>query len=251
VTVGDDVRGASEIEQFFDETASVYDSAYANRGPGGRVLRRRAATTLALLGEGPGKVLDAGMGSGYLCAELDRRGWTVHGIDISSAMVEGAVARLPHVRDRLRRGSIIDLPYADASFDAVVATGVLEFVPEELDRAVSEVSRVLRPGCAAVVSFPNYRAPVTAWRGRVLYPVVRLAKSVVPGGLPAPPRVPQGRFGQLTECLERAGLIVEVVRPVGSRPLPARTADRLDRSGSWLAKALAVQYVVRARKTAR
>jgi SAM-dependent methyltransferase len=248
VTVGEGGSARPDVEGFFDETAWAYDRSYSDPGAGGRVLRSRAAAVLELLGEEPGDVLDAGMGAGVLCAELDRRGWVVSGVDISSAMVDGAIARLPHLSDRLRRASITELPYDDGSFDAVVATGVLEYVPDDLPLAVGELARVLRRGGVAVVSYPNYRAPVTIWRGRVLYPLVRAAKRMVHTGMPPPPRVPQGRLSRLRQCLDRAGLRVEELRPAGSRPLPAGLAERLDASRSRLAFQLAVQVVVRARK---
>ncbi len=230
-----------DVEQFFDETACAYDRAYGSSGAGGRLLRSRAAAVVELLGDDPADVLDAGMGTGYLCAELDRRGWAVSGLDIAPAMVDGAIARLPHLRDRLVRGSITALPFPDASFDAVVATGVLEYVVPELPRAAGELVRVLRPGGVAVVSFPNYRAPVIIWRGRVVYPLVRVAKRVVPAKRSAPPRMPRLAFSRFCARLEQSGLRVEEVRPVGRRAVGGP-------SGSRLAFLLSPQLVVRARK---
>jgi ubiquinone/menaquinone biosynthesis C-methylase UbiE len=239
----------ARIEAFFDAAASAYDRAYAEPGASGRILRRRAAVALALLGDAGGDVLDVGMGGGYLCAELDRRGWRVSGVDAAPAMVERAIERLPHLRDRLLRGSIHALPYAAERFDAVVATGVIEFAVSDLDAAVSELVRVLRPGGTAVVSYPNHNAPSTIWRGRVLYPLVRTAKRLVSVDRPPPPRVPPVSFSNLKARLESAGLEIDAIEPVGVRPLPASLAERLESSRSSLAFALAAQLVLRARKS--
>ena len=159
----------------------------------------------------------------------------------------GAGAASTHPRRHVR-GSITALPFSDESFDAVVATGVLEFVVDDLDGAIRELARVLRRDGEAVVSFPNRRAPVNIWRGRVLCPLVRAAKRVLPADRPSPPRVPLVPFRRLLSGFERAGLVVDAIEPVGVRPLPASVGKRLERSRSGLAFALAVQLVVRARK---
>jgi ubiquinone/menaquinone biosynthesis C-methylase UbiE len=229
------VKG-NEVGAYFDETADAYDSAYAATGAQGRVLRRRAEAAIRLLGSKTGDVLDAGMGGGVLLTELDRRGWRVSGIDLAPAMVARAQERLPHARDRLLEASIEELPFADASFDAVVATGVLEYTAPDLDRSVGELVRVLRPNGAVVASFPNYRAPATLWRAHVHYPLVRLAKRRLASRRPPPPRMPTVQFSDFLAELDRQGLVVEVVEPVSARRVPRR---------------LAVQYVLRARKVAQ
>ena len=248
MTPAADTRLSADVQAYFDTTAASYDQAYRDRGPAGRVLRRRAAAVLGLLGSVPGEVLDAGMGAGFLCAELDRRGWVVSGVDIAPAMVEGARARLPHRRDSLVQGSIHSLPFENERFDAVVATGVLEYAVDDLEGAVRELGRVLEPGGVAVVSYPNHRAPTTVWRGRVVYPLVRAAKRLLRSGRPGPPRVTAVPFGRVEQALAAEGMTIEAVVRVGVRPAPARLAERIERGDSWLARALAVQLVLRARK---
>lgn len=248
----DDNAGVTDrVQTFFDTTALEYDSAYAKRGAAGRTLRRRADVALALLGDEPGKVLDVGMGAGVLIGELDRRGWDVTGIDLAPSMVERARERLPHARDRLVVGAIQALPFEDEQFDAVVATGVVEYAVQDLDRVVSELFRVLRTGGALVVSFPNYRAPATLWRARVLYPLVRVAKRRMASPRPAPPRMPVVPFPRFRDALERRDLTVELVEPVGIRPMPSGLSRRLEEGRSPLAFRLATQYVMRARKAGR
>ncbi|HEU0304015.1 MAG TPA: class I SAM-dependent methyltransferase [Gaiellaceae bacterium] len=242
---------ARDVERFFDSGAGEYDRAYAKPGVGGRMLRERAAAVLELLGLGPGELLDVGMGGGVLLAELDRRGWTVSGVDLAPAMVEAARARLPHRASNLVEGSANALPFSDAAFDTLVATGVLEYALLDDEGVIAELARVLRPEGIAVLSFPNDRAPVNVWRGDVLYPLVRAAKRVLPLGRPAPLDVPRIELSRFRRLLDEAGLVIEEMLPVGARPLPVGLAHRLEQRRGRLAFALAVQVVVRARKVER
>ena len=71
----------NDVGAFFDAEAGRYDDAYDDPGRGGQILRARLVDAVALLGDGPGDVLDVGMGAGRLCAELVGRDWTVWGVD--------------------------------------------------------------------------------------------------------------------------------------------------------------------------
>jgi len=91
----------------------------------------------------PPRFLDAGCGTGGTAASLARRG-SVTGVDLNPHALELAVRRgLPD----LVRGSVERLPFADASFDAVIAVDVLYHrgVGDDAD-ALAELSRVCRPG---------------------------------------------------------------------------------------------------------
>ncbi len=96
-------------------------------------------------------VLDAGCGTGYGAAEFtDAR--SVTGFDISSEAVRHARASYPSVR--LLRAACESFPFADESFDLVVAFEVIEHLarwPELL----AEARRVLKPSGVFLVSTPN------------------------------------------------------------------------------------------------
>ena len=108
---------------------------------------------LGLLRVAPGEhVLDVGCGSGVVSramAQLVGPGGKVTATDASPALL--AVAR--EYADRAGVGALIewriadcrDLPFADASFDAVLAATVLAHVPGA-ERALAEMVRVTRPG---------------------------------------------------------------------------------------------------------
>jgi ubiquinone/menaquinone biosynthesis C-methylase UbiE len=209
-----------DVAEFWNTTAADYDRAYEAPGRAGRALRSRQEAVLRLLDAGSGEVLDAGMGPGRLLSVLSRRGWRVSGIDTSEQMVAMAARRLPDASHRLGCASVEHLPFPDRSFDAVVATGVLEYVGYS-DEAISELTRVLRPGGLAILSVPDPGLVTRFWRGGFIYPLARAVKRIVPLGRPSPPRrlppPPRERFEMK---LSVAGLT-----PIP--PSPLRSVDQL------------------------
>lgn len=240
---------------FWDNEAGGYDAEHDSETPARNPLWIRMAAVSSLLGASPGIVLDCGMGPGRLLLELARRGWTVAGIDVSAEMVALARARLPEKTDQLLQGSVESLPFPAASFDAAVATGVLEYV-EDVPRALAEVARVLRPGGLFVVGAPNTRAVRTLLRLRVVYPAVRVLKAHLRFGRPLPLARPGVLSRPRLEFLLRdAGLEVEHVQYIVVTTIPlrahfpsvsARVAGYL--GGSELGSFFGAQLVVAARK---
>ena len=146
------------------------------------------------------------------------------GVDLSPAMVAAARRRLPDIADRLVEGPIEQLPFPAAVFDAVAATGVLEYATNDLDGAVAELARVLTPQGVAIMSFPRQQSPALLWRSRVLYPSVRLVKRIVPFGACAarsPPRSEQ----EFLASVAKAGLAVEETRRSAASP-PTSSCER-------------------------
>ncbi|MGW3105755.1 class I SAM-dependent methyltransferase [Streptomyces sp. NPDC001100] len=107
---------------------------------------------LALAGDVAGRrILDAGCGSGALFAELRDRGAVVSGFDASAGMLELARRRLGDGADLQVADLGSRLPYADDTFDDVVASLVLHYL-EDWGPALAELRRVLRPGGRLIVS---------------------------------------------------------------------------------------------------
>lgn len=101
-------------------------------------------------------VLDAGCGTGGLILRLRAQhpGWKFSGIDFMPLACELARKRCGAGVD-IREASITALPFANASFDAVVSADVICQVVDA-DTAVKEFFRVLRPGGAVVINVPAY-----------------------------------------------------------------------------------------------
>ncbi len=88
------------------------------------------------------RVLDVGCGKGRF-ARLYREqepAAEIWGLDISEAMLRFVPAGIP-----TRAGSMTELPFADGFFDAAYATESLEHAVE-IEKAVSEICRVVKPG---------------------------------------------------------------------------------------------------------
>lgn len=89
---------------------------------------------------GVGRTLDVGSGEGRLVASLLRRGVDAHGVDVSEVVTTRCNQRMP---GRFTHGSVLVLPFADASFPIVVSTDCMEhLVPEDVPKALKEIHRV-------------------------------------------------------------------------------------------------------------
>jgi SAM-dependent methyltransferase len=101
----------------------------------------RELALAAVLKEGPERVLEVGCGEGELAEHLSRVVAEFVAVDQSPRMVDLTRARGV---DALV-ADVQDLPFDDDSFDAVLAAWMLYHVPD-VDRALSEIARVLRQG---------------------------------------------------------------------------------------------------------
>ena len=127
------------------------------------VQRRARALALADPRRGE-KAIDIGCGPGFLCADL-AAGVTdsgeVLGIDQSDPMLGLARARCAEWKHvRIVQADATELPVDDAQLDLATSTQVLEYV-DDVDRALGEIARSLRPGGRAMLLATDWRA--VAW----------------------------------------------------------------------------------------
>jgi arsenite methyltransferase len=160
--------------EFDEDTARRVEAAYTTPD----IVAQRASV-LSMLGLAPGeRVLDIGVGPGFLAAEIAAEvgaGGRVCGIDVSDSMLAVAATREPGPEAatlELARGNAEEIPYDDGSFHVVVTTQVLEYVPD-VPRALAEIHRVLRPGGRALLLDTDWdslvwHAPDEEQMGRVL-----------------------------------------------------------------------------------
>lgn len=174
----------------------VYTPASLALKPASRYQRHMVALRFSLIERyGAGRdVLDLCCGTGaYLLPVLDRVASAV-AVDFSRRMLEALRAAVP---PGVRRPAIVQadarqLPIAGASVDAVFSFASLYYVPQ-VERAIAEVARVLRPGGHAVLEL-GARASLNTVVNRVNHrdkgwavpehiPVGAMARAVAAAGL--------------------------------------------------------------------
>lgn len=139
-----------------------------------RNLEKRRFHTIAgfVPRSGIQRVLDAGAGSGWLSEILSERGLDVHSLDLGFDSIKRASQRIrlkssygTHGETVIQEagktgksvcftlGDIYRLPYGDGSFDAVVASEIIEHLGSP-EKAFHEIYRVLQPKGFLIVSTP-------------------------------------------------------------------------------------------------
>lgn len=155
---------AQEVKEFYrlhndDMHGTRYESDFAMRAYAHRTRNERL---LALLE--PGKtMLEVGAGDGVFAVMAAKKGLTVFATDISEPNIERArrYASEQGVGDKVRfvLADAAHIPASDASYDIVVASHVLEHVPD-FNEALAEVYRVSRD--KALIALPTCLSPC-AW----------------------------------------------------------------------------------------
>lgn len=194
------VGGATFKEQElagWDAKANAYDD-YA-----GKITRQIIPSLLDAAGVQAGmRLLDVACGPGYVAGAA--AAWRVNavGVDFAPSMVAEAKKNFP--RSEFQQGDAEALPFAGASFDAVVCAFGLGHLPEP-DKAIAEAFRVLRPGGRFVFSW---------WCGPEKHELFALVFGALKAhgnlDVPLPPAPPIFRFSDPQECkraLSAAGFV--------------------------------------------
>ena len=122
---------------------------------------------------GPGtKVIDVGCGAGRHSFEAYRRGADVIAFDQNAeeladvdTMLQamGQAGEAPKsAKAQVVVGDALALPYPDGTFDTVIASEILEHIPDD-DAAIAELIRVLRPGGTLAVTVPRWLPERICW----------------------------------------------------------------------------------------
>jgi ubiquinone/menaquinone biosynthesis C-methylase UbiE len=134
----------SDQRALFDRIADEYQAHYGDPQSltyRNRFINRHLFAGIPLAGK---KVLDAACGSGETTAYLVDTGAQITGLDISPNMVAAFQQKFPQAVGVC--GSIFETGLDDASFDCVSIVGGLHHFHPQVERAVAEVHRVLKPG---------------------------------------------------------------------------------------------------------
>jgi demethylmenaquinone methyltransferase / 2-methoxy-6-polyprenyl-1,4-benzoquinol methylase len=216
---------AEGVRRMFDRIAPVYD-AMNRTMTAGLDGRWRRITAQAVV-RPDDEVLDACCGTGDLAIAAVRAGGKVTGLDFSTAMLQRARRKAPHIE--WVEGDVLSLPFADARFDAAtVGFGVRNV--EDLERALSELRRVVRPGGRlGILEITRPRGLLALFYRFWFDGVVPLLGKLLPGGsaytyLPASVRRFPGPE-ELAALIERAGFADVRIRLFAGGIVALHTAD--------------------------
>ncbi len=148
---------SEQVRDLFNERAEVWGSNYK---PGGKLTWRlhQFCSALGSLALPPAEVLDFGCGTGHLAQHLREHHYVVTGCDMAEQMIVKArqVFGEADIEWKALPANWRRLPFVDRSFDAVVASSVMEYVGD-VELAFRELARVLREGGVLIFNVPNPR----------------------------------------------------------------------------------------------
>lgn len=163
-------KDAAVISGMFDSIASKYDRMNHGMSLGiDKLWRRRFVRRLSASLAPGAAVLDLACGTGDLTRALALKGFAVTGLDISAEMMEVGKVKCRDLapQPQFILGSAEQIPFPDASFDAVtIAFGLRNF--DHRAACLQEIRRVLKPGGRlAVLEFAVPKNPL--WRALYLF----------------------------------------------------------------------------------
>ncbi|HET7363650.1 MAG TPA: class I SAM-dependent methyltransferase [Burkholderiales bacterium] len=244
----------SQVQALFDSLALEY---VCERERQFSFISQKRIVIQMLLGS-RGRLLEVGCGPGIMLPDLLAMGFDVRAIDVSAEMIRRAEQRMtghPLARRcRLAVGDVERLEFGEGAFDAVLAMGVLEYLPAS-DGALREMVRVLRPGGHLVLTVPNRAAAYHLASGAYLA-ARRLVGRPRRTAYPARPCLPWVLDRQLATLGMRkieSQACNFIFFPL--KELHERASDALNRaltpmSRLPIAPLLGAQYVVKTQKTA-
>lgn len=174
-------------EEYFRTACEGYDEFNTTEG---RQLSRRLTQAFALAEVTAGmKVLDVGCGRGEILRHCARLGADAYGVDYAPVAVNMSQLAIAQEDEATGKTGVAQadakmLPFPTGYFDRVLMFDVVEHLyPWELDVALAEVRRVLKPNGRFIV----HTAP-NVWYDRYAYPLVRMLRNWQGRGYPKDPR---------------------------------------------------------------
>src|SRR6185503_12876241 len=251
--------GKVQVEALFDSLALEYVRTRESQ----LSFQCQKRIALEFLAGAQGRLLEVGCGPAVMLPDLLAMGFEVQGIDVSGEMIRRGRQRMAghplEPRCRLDVADVERLEYPDASFDAVLCMGVLEYLRGHA-QALAEISRVLRPNGVAVFSMPNgmsaYHAARTAYvglrrferrlRGRAGRDASMSYNRCMPWRFPR--ELAAAGMQQLDS--RACNFIFFPLQELAPRPSLALNRALLPLSGSFVGPLLGAQYLVKAQKRA-
>jgi ubiquinone/menaquinone biosynthesis C-methylase UbiE len=177
------------VKAYFQSQSLQWKNLYKSSGVDAVIIQDRHTSVLAWIDSlnlAPGSlVLEVGCGAGFMAVDLAQRGFRVQAFDSSEAMIEQArwhaEESLTNDLLTLKVRDVYSMDFDDESFDLVIAIGVIPWL-EQLEPAIGEMARVLKPGGYIIVTTANrmgLMSMLDPWRNPVFEPLKRRLKVVL------------------------------------------------------------------------
>jgi ubiquinone/menaquinone biosynthesis C-methylase UbiE len=145
------------MDENLKKQQELYDWGWRKELQAGKEERGNLQTNLEFLNQTDlikpeDRILEIGCGIGTIVNELSGKDHDIIGIDISGEAIEYGSEKYDDIRLEVQAAET--LPYEDESFEVVLSFDLFEHIAE-IDKHISEVRRVLRPGGYYLFQTPN------------------------------------------------------------------------------------------------
>ena len=145
------------MDENLKKQQELYDKGWRSQLQTGKEERGNLQTNMEFLVQinllkPDDKILEIGCGIGTIVNELNGKGHDIVGIDISGEAIEYGQKKYGDISLEVQAAET--LPYEDESFEVVLSFDLFEHIAQ-IDKHVSEVGRVLRPGGYYLFQTPN------------------------------------------------------------------------------------------------
>ncbi|MFC1794120.1 class I SAM-dependent methyltransferase [Planctomycetota bacterium] len=145
------------MDENLKKQQELYDRGWRKELQAGKEERGNLQTNLEFLTQTDlikpeDRILEIGCGIGTIVNELGSKNHNIIGIDISGEAIEYGKKKYSDINLEVQAAET--LPYEDESFEVVLSFDLFEHIAE-IDKHISEVRRVLRPGGYYLFQTPN------------------------------------------------------------------------------------------------
>jgi ubiquinone/menaquinone biosynthesis C-methylase UbiE len=150
----------ASIKEKYDKEVAQYDTIFENRA-GLHFIKKKLkkAKSYNFIRKGQ-NVLEIGSATGVFSFEYEKLGVNLTSIDISTENISWAtnLAKERGSAINFKVADVEDLPFPDNYFDGILSFSTLRYVPD-INKAIQEIYRVLKPGGYFIIDFPNKKCP--------------------------------------------------------------------------------------------
>jgi ubiquinone/menaquinone biosynthesis C-methylase UbiE len=160
-----DIRLSNEIEHGKFLASNQAGEIWNWESPAGKERWRRRVEMLTSSISKNKKVLEIGCGTGYFTKEIIKTGAQIIAIDISEDLLNIAKNEIKSENVEFKIENAYATTFSENTFDIIVGSSVLHHL--DIDRAIAEIYRILKPGGSLFFTEPNMLNPQIAMQKNI------------------------------------------------------------------------------------